>query len=102
MSRLTRAVAVAVNACRLTPGSSCRSRAELPVLGPEIVSPLADAVRFVDRDEADAAWTKAGGRNAVAAFADQPLGRHVQQAVAAGSRRPATTIVFFVQRESSC
>ena len=25
--------------------------AELPVLGPEIVAPLADAVRFVDRDE---------------------------------------------------
>ncbi len=51
MSSRTRAVAVAVKACRLTPGNRSRSRAELPVLRPEVVAPLADAVRLVDGDE---------------------------------------------------
>ena len=54
---------------------------ELPVLGPEIVSPLADAVRFVHRDEADAAGREQV-EEAVAALADQPLGRDVEQAIA--------------------
>jgi hypothetical protein len=53
---------------------------KLTVFGPEIVPPLADAVRFVYGDEADAA----GGEErekAVAAVSDQPLGRHIQEAV---------------------
>ena len=32
-----------------------RAASELPVLGPEVVAPVADAVRLVDRDDADAA-----------------------------------------------
>ena len=52
MSRRTRAVAVAVKACRLTAGQTLAELAQLPVLRTEVVSPLADAVRFVDRDEA--------------------------------------------------
>ena len=45
-------VAVAVNACRLTRGPSLAQPAELAVLRPEVVAPLADAVRLVDGDEA--------------------------------------------------
>ena len=67
--------------------------AELAVLGPEIVSPLADAVRFVDGDEAHAARREQREKR-LAPLSDQPLGRHVQQAIAAGSRRPATTSSF--------
>ena len=52
MSLRTRSVAVAVNACMLTPGSIWPQLGELPILRPEIVSPLADAVRLVDGDEA--------------------------------------------------
>ena len=52
--------------------------AELAVLRPEVVAPVADAVRFVDGDEAHAPARelplKAG-----AAIAHQPLGRDVEQ-----------------------
>ena len=41
---------------------SSRRRAELPVLGPEIVAPLADAMRLVDGDEADAGTARASRR----------------------------------------
>ena len=51
---------------------------ELAVLGPEIVTPLADAVRFVDRDEADRPRASMI-QEAVAPLADQPLGRDVEQ-----------------------
>ena len=63
---------------------------ELPVLRPEIVAPLADAVRLVDRDEAHVRLLQQPPQR-LAAFADQPLGRHVQQAAAvrrARSRAP--------------
>ena len=48
-------VAVAVKACIEACGQAARSAAELPVLRPEIVAPVADAVRLVDGDVADAA-----------------------------------------------
>src|SRR4051812_21319565 len=52
--------------------------AKLPVLRAEIVTPLADAVRFIDGHEAHA-----GRRNhrkkTVAAVADEALGRDVEQ-----------------------
>ena len=54
---------------------------ELTVLRPEIVPPLADAVGFVDRDEADAPLLQRAAE-AIAALADQPLGRDVEQAAA--------------------
>ena len=58
-----------------------RSRAELPVLRPEVVSPLADAVRLVDGDELHVALREQR-QEPVAALADQPLRRHVEQPVA--------------------
>ena len=54
MSRRTRAVAVAVNAWRLIGGQRVAQLRELAVLRPEVMPPLADAVRLVDRDEAHA------------------------------------------------
>ena len=54
---------------------------QLAVLRPEIVSPLADAVGFVDRDETDRRARPAPDR-AVARVADKTLGRKIQQAVA--------------------
>ncbi len=54
---------------------------ELPILGPEIVAPLADAVRLVDGDEPHADLLQQAAER-LAAVADQPLGRHVQQAAA--------------------
>ncbi len=78
MSRRTRAVAVAVNACRLACGNSVAELAEPAVLGPEVVAPLADAVRFVHGDEAHADLSEPA-HEAIAAIADQPFGRHVQQ-----------------------
>ena len=63
-----------------TAASDSRSRAELPVLGPEIVPPLADAVRLVDRDEADRR-TASSVEETVAALAHQPLRRDVEQPV---------------------
>ncbi len=60
----------------LRPGRA--QRAELPVLRPEVVAPVADAVRFVDGDVAHA-----GPRHrrleAGAAVAHQAFGRHVEQ-----------------------
>ena len=53
MSRRTRAVAVAVKACRLIAGSFAAELSQLPILRTKIMSPLADAVRFVDGDKAD-------------------------------------------------
>ena len=53
MSRRTRAVAVAVKACMLADGQRLAQARQLPVFRPEVVAPLADAVRFVDGDEAD-------------------------------------------------
>ena len=53
--------------------------AEPAVLRAEVVPPLADAVRLVDGDEAHA-HLRQPAHEAVAAVADQALGRHVQQA----------------------
>ncbi len=54
---------------------------ELAVLRTEIVSPLADAVRLVYRDEADIAAAP-GARENVTCLPCQPFGRHVEEAVA--------------------
>jgi hypothetical protein len=63
------------------PGEQLAHAAELPVLRPEIVSPLADAVRFVHSHEADA--TRGEQRQErFAPVAHEPLGRDVKQAVA--------------------
>ena len=51
MSAWTRLVAVAVKAPSGTSGKRSRSTFELAVLGPEVVAPLRDAVRLVDREE---------------------------------------------------
>ena len=54
---------------------------ELAVLRPEVVSPLADAVRFIDGDEPHAELAE-DPAEALAAVADEPLWRHIQQATA--------------------
>ena len=51
---------------------------ELPVLGTEVVPPLADAVRFVDGHEADVA-RREQVEKVLAPFGDEPLRRDVQQ-----------------------
>ena len=52
--------------------------AEPAVLGPEVMSPLADAVRFVHGDEAHADLGEPA-HEAIAAIADEPFGGHVQE-----------------------
>ena len=53
MSRRTSGTAVAVRAMRGMPGKCFRSVSSLAVLGPEVVAPLRDTVRLVDRDQPD-------------------------------------------------
>ena len=55
---------------------------QLPVLRPEIVAPLADAVRLVDRDETQARLLQHAPQR-LAALADDALRRHVEQPAAA-------------------
>jgi hypothetical protein len=54
---------------------------QLPVLGPEVVAPLADAVGLVDRDEAHAGLLQHPPQR-LAPFADDPFRRHVEQTAA--------------------
>ena len=61
MSSRTRTVAVAVKAWMRHAGKLVAQQAQLPVLGPEVVAPLADAVRLVHGDERDAG-TRAAAR----------------------------------------
>ena len=83
---LTRNIAPDARRCRrgvrvkADAGQQLPQPSKLTVFGPEVVSPLADAVRFVHRDEPDAA-RREQGEEAFAPFADQPLGRHIEQAV---------------------
>ena len=86
MSRRTRSVAVAVNAWNDDAREIVAQPSELAVLRPEIVAPLADAVRLVDGDEAHAALLQ-HPPEALAALADQPLGRHVEQPAAILAQR---------------
>src|SRR5436309_9076063 len=65
-----------VKACA---GQQVAKPPELPILGPEVMPPLADAVRLVNRDEAHAAGGEAMEKH-LAALSNQPLGRDVQQA----------------------
>jgi hypothetical protein len=69
-------VAVAVSAIRGTSGQ----HRQLQVLGPEVVAPLRDAVRLVDREERDAPAFQQGGRGRH----PQPLRRQVEQVQLAG------------------
>ena len=70
---------------------------ELAVLGPEIVPPLADAVRLVDGDEPHAAFAQEAAQ-AIAALADEPLRRHVEQPARIGSN-PRQHLVALRQRQ---
>ena len=81
MSRRTRAVAVAVNACMASSGQRCAQRRELPVLRTEVVAPLADAVRFVHGEEARPAAGRAARRSC----------RCPRRPAAPARRRPAGT-----------
>ena len=54
---------------------------EATILRAELVSPLADAVGLVDRDETDAPLTESGTKR-LAAVADQAFRRHIQQSAA--------------------
>jgi hypothetical protein len=58
---------------------------ELPVLGPEVMAPLADAVRFIDGHETDGAPSDDGVK-AGAGRTHEPLGRDIQQPVRAGGQ----------------
>ena len=80
MSRRTRSVAVAVNACMLTPGQVSRRLRQLPIFGPEVVTPLADTVGFIDRDKAQRPASQQPPK-AVASLPHQPFGRDIQQPV---------------------
>src|SRR5439155_4100535 len=53
---------------------------ELAILRPEVVPPLADAMRFVNGDEAHAARRQAADK-AVAPFAHQALRRDIEEAI---------------------
>ena len=55
MSWRVRSSAVAVSAMRGTFGKRFAQNLELAVFGPEIVTPLRDAMRLVDREKGDVA-----------------------------------------------
>ncbi len=62
-------------------GKEAAEPAELPVLGTEVVPPLADAVRLVDGNELHVALRESR-QKPVAALAGEPLRRDIQQSVA--------------------
>lgn len=85
MSRLVSASAVAVSEPR-HPRKALRQHAEFPVLRPEIVPPLRDAVCLVDGDERD----RQPFQHREEAVHHQPLGRDVEEVeLAAEKVRPA-------------
>ena len=59
---------------------------QLPVLRPEVVAPLADAMRFVDGDVGDAACAHQRAE-AVGGFADSALRRDIEQPAGAGAQQ---------------
>ena len=84
MSRRTRGGGGGGEGVQADAGKQLAQPAELPVLGPEVVAPLADAVRLVDGDEPHRRAARGdAAEEDVGALADQPLGRHVEQAEAA-------------------
>ena len=87
ISRRVGASAVAVSAMRGTFGKRSCSTVELAVFGPEIVAPLRDAVRLVDREQRDLAARE----HVEAALGQQPLGRDVQQFSAPFAKRCSTS-----------
>src|SRR4029077_15558750 len=64
------------------PGKILAQPSELAILRTEVVSPLADAVRFVDRHELQVRLLEQPPQRRPA-VADQPLGWNIQQAGAA-------------------
>ncbi len=70
---------------------------ELPVFRPEVVAPLADAVRLVHGNEAHAAPGDER-EEAVAAFPDQPLGRDIEETVSSFAQ-PLYHRAFFRRRQ---
>ena len=93
MSRRTRAVAVAVYACRLMPGSSSRSRPSWRYSGrkscPHWLMQCASstATKLTPHEDEQR-------QEAVAALADEPLGRDVEQPVASLAQARAATAAF--------
>ena len=69
-----------------TPGKPVAQPPQLPVLRPEVVAPLADAVGFVHRHRLHLALRQQP-HEAVAALADEPFRRDVEQAIAALPQR---------------
>jgi hypothetical protein len=53
---------------------------ELPILGPEVMSPLADAVCLIDRDEAHVT-RRQQVQKGFASFPDESLWRDIQKAI---------------------
>ena len=58
-----------------------RPRGQLEVVGPEVVPPLGDAVRLVDREQRDRRLGELGEE----ALVVEPLGRDVEELQAAGA-----------------
>ena len=90
MSSCTRGVAVAVSAITGAGRSCGQALAEHAVVGPEVVAPLRDAVRLVDRDER----RLAPGEHLGEAGHAEPLGRDEQEVeppVEVGAAAPAAT-----------
>ena len=83
MSSRTSGVAVAVNAASRGGRSSWIDLTEPAVIGPEIVAPLRDAVRLVDRDERDVRRDRA--QRLDEARATKPLRRDVHEREHAGA-----------------
>ena len=70
---------------------------KLAVLGPEVVSPLADAMRLVDGDKTDLD-RREQGQKMLGPFADQALGRHVEQLVPSLTQ-PGHDVCFLAWRQ---
>ncbi len=75
MSARVRGSAVAVSATRGTPGKRSRQAGQLAVFRAELVAPLRDAMRLVDREQRELQARQPLHR----AVAQQPFGRDVEQ-----------------------
>ena len=90
-SATTRLFAVAVVASTGTPGRDLRDEvAEPPVVGPEVVAPVADAVRLVDHEHADAPHER-GQLLLAERRVVEPLGRDEQHVDLVGGRAARST-----------
>ena len=87
MSSRTSAVAVAVSARTGGRPEPRDDRAEREIVGPEVVAPLAHAVRFVDHEQADGSREQSLEEIAIL----EPLGREVEDLAAAVGHALAPT-----------